>query len=302
MRVLVTGGTGYLGSTVMRHLIDSGVEAVVGTRAIQESPWPMCIIDYATDASVREAVAGVDAVIHCAIANDFTRLQADRRYAYDSYVQTTSRLVRAAGSRPFIFVSSDWVMDGTGHLVPEDEPPNPVNIYGVLKALGEQVALEHDKAVVRVGGVMGRHQLQAMGPRSQDVGFGYFVTTLVGALRAGTRFDVWAGDGVNEVATPSLARHVARGMQRILEQDTRGIHHLVASEAIGRLPLALLAAEVFELDGGLIGESPVPPQERFPAPVPRDTSLASVETSRRLGLAPITVREQLTELRAELDA
>ena len=52
---------------------------------------------------------------------------------------------------------------------------------------------------------MGFHQTKLDGPRSQDVGFGYFVTSLVNSLSKGETFAVWGGDQVNKIATPSLA-------------------------------------------------------------------------------------------------
>ena len=89
------------------------------------------------------------------------------RPAQDGYVGLTRRVVDAAnqtGARVG-YVSTDWVFDGTGHLVDEEEPPNPVNFYGFMKAASELVVLERADAgfVARVGGVQGLHQTQDSG-------------------------------------------------------------------------------------------------------------------------------------------
>ena len=258
---------------------------------------------YGDTAELTVALTGFDAVVHCAIANDFERLQADRRYARESYVGLTSRLVRAAnavGAR-FVFLSSDWVFDGTGHLVPEDEPVNPVNFYGLLKALGEQVVedLAPGGAVCRVGGVMGENRLHAMGPRSQDVGFGYFVASLVEALSVGESFTVWEPPGVNEIATIALASEIGAGIDRILRREAHGIFHLVSDEAVTRIGLAQAAARVFDLNPALIRSGPVPAEARFPAPVPIDTSMSRVRTRAELDLAPASVEALLGAFRLE---
>jgi len=82
-------------------------------------------------------MSGCQVVAHCAIANEFNRLNEDRAFAYDALVGMTSRVVQPATSenvKPILF-SIDWVMDGTSYLTPKSDPGNPVNIYGFLKAL-----------------------------------------------------------------------------------------------------------------------------------------------------------------------
>ena len=80
-------------------------------------------------ASIAAALDGCTAVVHCAIANDFNRLVDDRVFAYDAFAGLTQRVTIAAnqaGAQP-ILISTDWVMDGTGHRVDETDPGNPVN-------------------------------------------------------------------------------------------------------------------------------------------------------------------------------
>ena len=302
-RVLVTGASGFVGGNIASVLDERGHEVVAGTRSSTNLPWPALVMDYASiDPS---SLQGFDAIVHCAIANDFERLQADRHYAWDSYVELTARLTKAAsiaGAR-MIFISTDWVFDGTGHLVPEDEPVNPVNFYGVLKAVGEQVVkdLGRAPAVCRIGGVKGWHRLADSAKRSQDVGFGYFTSTLVTNLRRGEPFIVWEGPNVNEVATVALASEIGAGVDRIIRFDAEGTFHLVCDEPVTRWDLAVRAAEIFDLDPGLLSTGPVPPESEFPAAVPRDTSMKRERTVATLGLSPAGVDDVLRALKAELE-
>jgi dTDP-4-dehydrorhamnose reductase len=302
-RVLVTGATGFVGSNIATVLADRGHEVIAGTRGSGDLPWPALILEYA-DIQPSQ-LAGIDVVVHCAIANDFERLQADRSYARDSYVDLTSRLTRAAeaaGAR-MVFISTDWVFDGTGHLVTEDEPVNPVNFYGVLKAIGEQVIkdLATNGAICRIGGVKGWHRLAASAKRSQDVGFGYFTSTLVTQLSQGEPFTVWEGDNVNEVATVALASEIGAGIDRIIRREASGTFHLVCDEPVTRWDLAVRAADVFGLDRDLLRTGPVPAESQFPAPVPRDTSMDRSRTVATLGLAPAGVDDVLRALKAEME-
>ena len=265
--------------------------------------WEWVEVDYLNKDSVDTAVETVDAVVHSAILNDFDIMQNNRRYAYDSYVVSTQNLSNAASDKPFVFISTDWVMDGTGHMVPEDEPPNPINIYGVLKAFGEMVVKDrkHLGSIARVGGILGKHRLAEQGPRAQDCGFGFFVTSMVEQLSQGKEFTVWVDDNVNMVASPSHATEIGAIVHRMIDREVEGTFHLMANESIGRMELALLAAEIFELDPELITTGPVPPEGVFPAAVPRDTSLDSTQTRHILDLGSYSVTDYLHMFKREME-
>ncbi len=307
VRVAVTGGTGFVGGTVAAVLDARGHEVVCLVRRDPGPafPWSTVVVDSGDRDSLARGLDGCDAVAHLAIMNDFHGMYADRRAAWDGYVGLTRRVVDAAnltGSRVG-YVSSDWVFDGTGHLVAEDEPPNPVNLYGFLKAASELVVLERAAAgfVARVGGVQGVHQTQREGPRSQDVGFGYFVLALVEALQAGRRFTVWEDPRINAVATPVVSSEIGALLGRAFERDVGGVLHFAGGTAVTRRELAMATCEVFELDAGGVDFGPPPDEARLPAPVPYDTSLAGDATMAALGTRTHTISEQLGALRREVE-
>jgi dTDP-4-dehydrorhamnose reductase len=307
MRIAITGSTGFVGSNIASVLQSSGHEVIGLVRSEAKLPWETKLVDFTSEDSIRSALEATEAVVHCAIANDFNRLLQDRDFAYDSFVGMTSRVVKAAniaGSKP-IYISTDWVMDGTTHLSLESNKGNPVNFYGFLKAMGEQVVRDlapENGAVCRIGGVMGFHQTKKDGPRSQDVGFGYFVTSLVNSLSKGDTFAVWGGDQVNKVATPSLAAEIGAQVEKVAARNATGTLHLVGDDAVTRMELAKLVCEVFNLDASLLQETNPPESELFPAPVPVDTSLSNVETKKILGIGEKSLRNLLESLRIEYEA
>jgi dTDP-4-dehydrorhamnose reductase len=307
MKIAITGSTGFVGSNIASVLQSSGHEVIGLVRSEAKLPWETKLVDFTSEDSISSALEGTEAVVHCAIANDFNRLLQDRDFAYDSFVGMTSRVVRAAnkaGSKP-IYISTDWVMDGTTHLSLESNKGNPVNFYGFLKAMGEQVVRDlapENGAVCRIGGVMGFHQTKKDGPRSQDVGFGYFVTSLVNSLSKGETFAVWGGDQVNKIATPSLAAEIGAQVERVAIRNATGTFHLVGDDAIERFELAKVVCEVFELDSKLLKRSDPPETELFPAAVPVDTSLSNKASKQALGLCPTPLRDLLKALRRELES
>ncbi|MCF8525026.1 MAG: sugar nucleotide-binding protein [Rhodoluna sp.] len=307
MKIAITGSTGFVGSNIASVLQSSGHEVIGLVRSEAKLPWQTKLVDFTSEDSISSALEGTHAVVHCAIANDFNRLLQDRDFAYDSFVGMTSRVVKAAnkaGSKP-IYISTDWVMDGTTHLSLESNKGKPVNFYGFLKAMGEQVVRDlapANGAVCRIGGVMGFHQTKSDGPRSQDVGFGYFVTSLVNSLSKGETFAVWGGDQVNKIATPSLAAEIGAQVEKVAARNATGTFHLVGDDAVTRMELAKLVCEVFNLDASLLQETNPPESELFPAPVPVDTSLSNVETKKILGIGEKSLRSLLESLRIEYQA
>jgi dTDP-4-dehydrorhamnose reductase len=300
VRVYVTGASGFVGSNVARVFEAHGAElAAPGHREVD-----------VTDAgTVGRSVAAFrpDAIVHCAILNDFGALYADRRAGWDAYVGATRNLVDAANDADarIVLVSTDWVFDGTQGGAAERTPPNPINLYGFLKAASELVVTERAErgSVARIAAVQGG----SSAPRSQDAGFGYFVAALVGALRAGERFGVWEGDDINMVATPTLASDAAELMWRVIERDLDGIFHCCGGEAVDRRTLAMRAAQIFELDPTLLELGVRRPDDALPgpaagprAPVPYDTSLDATWSAAALGVELPGVTEMLRRMCGEL--
>ena len=308
-RVLLTGATGFVGGNVAAVMSSRGAEVLCAVRRDPgpSFPWPWRLTDLNSSEAVAAALRGHEAtaVVHLAIDNDLPGLYRDRRAGFDTYVGMTRRIVDAAndeGARVG-YVSTDWVFDGTGHMVDEDEPVNPLNLYGLFKALSERVVLDRADAgfVARVGGVQGRHLTKPSAPRQQDCGFGYFALSLVDALSAGREFVVWHDDAINGVASPVTAAEIGARVLLALERRADGVLHVVGADAVTRMELALAAVEVFELDRDLVRTGPVPDGAMLPAPVPFDTSLATPRSDEVLGVRPFGILDQLRALRSETE-
>jgi dTDP-4-dehydrorhamnose reductase len=300
VRVWVTGARGFVGSNVVRVLRGRhGAEVFAPSRAQ---------LDVTDARAVLEAAEQVcpDAIVHCAILNDRGALLADRPAAWAGYVGATRNVVHAANAvgAHVVLVSTDWVFDGTQGGATEDEPPNPINAYGFLKAACELVVLERAArgTVARVSGVNGVHWTRPQAPRGQDAGFGYLVASLVDELRAGRPFTVWEGAAVNELATPTLAGDAAELIWRALQRGVTGILHCCGGESVHRVELARRAVAAFDLDPALLRTGPPDPAALAGGPVPHDTRLDATATASALGVELPGLDPMLARLRAELDA
>ena len=309
MRVWLTGGTGFVGSNIVHVALERGADVLTTVHSFQppqDAAYEVDPVD-ATDAgAVRASIAAFapDAVVHCAILNDWGLMYADRHAAWDAYVGATVNTADAASEAgvPYVLVSTDWVFDGTQSGADEHTPPNPINLYGVLKVASELMATERGGAVARVSGVNGLHRMRPAAPRAQDPGFGYFVASIVDALRAGTPFTVWESDDINMIATPSLATETAGMILDIAERRLDGVFHCCGGEAVGRMALARLTCEAFDLDADLLRSGPPDPALMPDAPIPYDTSIIAPRTSELLEREPSRLRDLLVRFREEYEA
>lgn len=300
MRVILTGASGFVGSNIAKVLSDRYGDEIIDHR-----------VDMTDRHAVAEqvATAEADAVVHCAIMNDWERMHADRRAAWAAYVEATRNYADAAAFAdiPMCLISTDWVFDGTQSNATEDTPPNPINLYGFLKATSEVVALERGASVARVMGVNGTHWARPTTPRAQDPGFGYFVASLVDALEAGQPFTVWEGDDINGIATPSLGAQcgevvraaIAGGFGGGTQADGASIFHCCGADSTSRRTLAEAAVETFELDRSLLRFGPAPAEAFAGQTIPFDTSTSAVATAERLGTPLLSLTELLTSFKRE---
>ncbi len=172
MRVLVTGGHGFVGSHLVERLLEDGVEVRLLYR---HAGWPQVhagreleIVrgDLRDAAARRAAVAGVDEVYHLAA---LTRARTRRRML-ETNAAATGALLRAAAdaglSGRFVFVSSLAAAGPAPAGAPllESHVPQPVSWYGESKWAAERAcatwATRLPLSVVRPPAVYG--------PRDQD--------------------------------------------------------------------------------------------------------------------------------------
>ena len=264
MKLFVTGGTGFVGSNIVKVAAERHGADLITTahsyRSDGNEPFSVVNLDMTDRDAMRTAVldAQPDAIVHSAVTLDWDAMHKDRMLAWNVYVEATRTLIDASNEvgAKMVLVSTDWVFDGAQPGATEATPPNPTNLYGVLKVVCETLvqATADNGAVARVAAVSGTHWAREDWVPTQNVGMGYFVGAVVHELQAGRQFPVWTGQ-LNMRATPSLASESAEMIMRIIEKEVRGVFHCVSGFSIGRVALATATAEAFDLDPGLITTS-----------------------------------------------
>ncbi|MER6914904.1 NAD(P)-dependent oxidoreductase [Streptomyces sp. NPDC000594] len=148
--VLLTGAAGGLG-TLMRELLPAygWTLRLLDARPVEGAPEAI-VADLADREALREAVRGVDAVLHLAAIS----LESSFERILRANIEGTFRLyeaVREEGVRRVVFASSNHAVGYTprppgepplapGELIPVDTPRRPDTFYGLSKCFGEDLA------------------------------------------------------------------------------------------------------------------------------------------------------------------
>jgi UDP-glucose-4-epimerase GalE len=155
MRVLVTGGAGYIGSHAVRALSRAGHEVVIfdnlsrGFRELAQG-FELIEADLLDPAAVAEAAAGSDAVMHfAALASVGESVEKPDLYFRNNVTGAMNLLnaARDAGVRYFVFSSTAAVYGMPERLpIPEETPREPINPYGSSKLFFEYALEAYDVA------------------------------------------------------------------------------------------------------------------------------------------------------------
>lgn len=135
MKLLLTGGLGYLGGRLARHLVpQSGYEVILGTRrdtgpVVGLTGAQAAQMTWDSSRALQEICQGVDAIVHLAGMNA-QECAARPVEAYEFNVAATARLVQAAiqrGVRRFVYVSTAHVYNSplAGTITEETCPVSP---------------------------------------------------------------------------------------------------------------------------------------------------------------------------------
>ena len=160
MRVLVTGGAGFIGSHTVDHLLAEGVEVVVldNLRSgrlenirqhVNKGNFRFVRGDIRDSHLVKDLVSDVDAVIHLAALVSVPESIKDPALTYAINVNGTLNLLKASvdfGVKRFVYASSCAVYGDSENLpIKEDYPPKPLSPYASSKLTAEDYVRKYNR-------------------------------------------------------------------------------------------------------------------------------------------------------------
>ncbi|WNI20097.1 SDR family oxidoreductase [Actinacidiphila sp. ITFR-21] len=243
MTVLIIGGSGFLGSELVRQAAAAGLEtaATFASRPDEASAAAWHQLDLREPVHIARVMADVapSVVVNASSGKSDWAVTADG----------AARVALAAAERDcrLIHVSSDAVFSGSADRYDESRLPDPLTPYGAAKAAAETAVrlAAPGAAVARTSLIIGQGQSEH--------------ERMVHGLAAGRRAGVLFSD---DIRCPVHVADLAAALWEIALSDAAGVFHLAGPDAVSRHDLGVLIAHSQGLDAG-----------RLPAGRRADTSL-----------------------------
>ena len=245
MKVLVTGGSGFIGSHVVDQLVEAGHKPVIYDR--RPSPFRDDIqteLGELSDLTMLElAMSGCDAVMHLAAAadvNEVAKMPVESEAANARGTLNVLEAARGAGVKRVVYASTIWVYTGeSGERVDEESNLGmPNHLYTASKLAGEMYCRSYNElydlefTVLRFG--------SPYGPRARPAAV---VPAFVGKAMAGEALTVaGAGDQSRRfVYVEDLASGCVKALDPVAANRT---YNLVSDSSVTILEIAELVQDL----------------------------------------------------------
>jgi dTDP-4-dehydrorhamnose reductase len=231
MRILILGASGLVGGNCLKYFKTKEELEVVGT-----------YFSYKTEDTVKFNTLDLndpenydvdsfkpDVVVHCGALTWVDYCEDNKEESWQKTVKSTQNALKIAlrHDARFVYISSDYVFDGTGGPYTEDNEENPVSVYGKHKLEAEENVLQSglDFLILRITNVFGD---EARGKN--------FVARMIKNVQKGEEMTL--NLPFDQYATPVNAADVARAMYLLLRDEKMGIYNIASTDYMNRVQLA----------------------------------------------------------------
>lgn len=288
--ILVTGSNGLLGQKLVQKLVGRNGLTLYATDLgdnlnPEQDGYEYLDLDLTQASRVENVFRRIqpDVVIHGAAMTHVDQCETNVEGCQKINVEATATLARLCeGAQAFlIFVSTDFIFDGTAGPYREDDEPNPISVYGHSKLNAEKIVRELNSpwAIVRTVLLYG----YVPGLSRTNI-----VLWVKKSLEEGKTIQV-----VNDQQrTPTLAEDLADGIISVMMRERQGIFHISGAEQMRIIDIARTVADFWKLDESLIQETDSVTIGQ-PANRPPITGFIILRAQTELGYKPHSLRAGL---------
>ncbi len=287
-RLLITGASGLLGANlVLAAHEEDEVIAVYHRHPIELEGVPSVSADLCQPGRAKELFNRFqpDWVIHCAADTSVDELEDDPERAFRMNRDMAGNVAEAAketGAK-LVHISTDAVFDGISGPYREDDPTQPVNVYGKSKLAGEQAV-----QAVNPGVLIIRTNIFGWNAQPKSSLAEWFLEQLEAGNTCPGFIDI--------KFSPLLVNDLGKLILEMLSEDLSGVFHIPGADCISKYDFGKFIANLFGFDTDQIVPT-VSNDVGFTALRPTRTCLVGDKIEHSLGLQLPAIEDGLIRFR-----
>lgn len=266
LKVAITGSTGMVGSRIQELLYHD----------FQFIPLLHDQVDITDKKQVKNFMESLefDIFLHVSAYTNVDGAEREKEKAYALNVEATRNVYQETQKKrkKFIYISTDFVFDGTNPPYTETSKPHPLGIYAQTKYSGEQL-VKDEAMIVRIS-----YPYRSSFEKKSD-----FVRSIYRLLKQGKKINMIADSAI----TPTYIDNIAESLSYLMKNFSPEIFHIVGATSMSPYEAALIIAKRFNFDTTLIEKTTFESFSKGRAPRPQYSVVKSVKNdfTKMIGLA-----------------
>jgi len=270
--VLIIGATSLFGNAVYQ-LFSREYKFISGTGFSKANLLGFDKLDVSSEEEIKNFFSDhsdFDVVVYIAGEADADIAEKEKDRARALNVDAVSIIARYAKNCKFVYISSEYVFDGSTGPYGSHSEAKPINYYGRTKLEGEIAALKNfsNALVLRLGALYGYN-----GPGDKKTS----VSKIIASLDKNEALEV---DNI-QIKHPILLEDAARTLLKLIDYEASGIYQTNGSEGLNKQEMAEQIAVVrAEVTGRIFSYPIMGIEQTGVAGKPLNTHMVNVDTPR----------------------
>lgn len=285
MKILVTGGSGLLGSNLLHYLQnkDDTLFYTIKTHRVQFNGTPITA-DLTTDiTSIEENT--YDVIINTIALTDVDACEKNPELSYRLNTEIPEKLAKYClkTNCHLIHISTDQIFDGKKGNYTEESEPNPINIYAKTKYEAEkriQNILPREKYAILRTNFFG---INCIGKFSFSE---WVLDCLTNKKEIKMFYDVYFN--------PLLVNTLAEIIEASIQKKLYGVYHCTSDRKISKYDFGMMLKSIFGLDHPI--ERISLSEMQFAAKRPKNMYLINTKIKQALRITNLSVKDEVVKL------